>query len=295
MTWAALPTHIWRDPTLTPIDKAVLGVLSSYVNAKSGEAWPSISTIADDLGMGREYVQRVVSKLKSRGLLSVTPRRNEKGQTSSCYRLMLSRTESVVTCERVEQVDPVTYRSHTEPVPDHTPCDLQVTPPVTYRSHEQDQGTRSENKIPPYPPQAGGPDRASRQGRRTERERDDRARGHAAIARLLEGVAGEALGVTDGTATAQALDVLVTRYEASQNARDRNAVAHIDGYMREVLEEPTWRPPGRDDAPAWMLLLGLQAGLHNFGAPADWLAGELARRAPTLRLLRGRATASGPE
>ena len=285
MTWAALPTYIWRDPTLTLADKAVLGVLSTYVNAKSGQAWPSTQRIADDLGVSRSTVKRTLDVLEARGLLTVKARANERGQTSSVYRLTM--TEEQAKTPGQTSAPP----GHPRPTPrvTHDP------PPGSPVTHEQDQGTRSENKNPPYPPQAGGTDRASRQGRRTERERDDRARGHAAIARLLEGVAGEALGVTDGTATAQALDVLVTRYEASQNARDRNAVAHIEGYMREVLEEPTWCPPGRDDAPAWMLLLGLQAGLHNFGAPADWLAGELARRAPTLRLLRGRATASGPE
>jgi biotin operon repressor len=285
MTWAALPTHIWRDPTLTLADKAVLGVLSTYVNAKSGQAWPSTQRIADDLGVSRSTVKRTLDVLEARGLLTVKARANERGQTSSVYRLTM--TEEQAQTQGQISAPP----GHPRPTPrvTHDP------PPGSPVTHEQDQATRSENKNPPYPPQAGGTDRASRQGRRTERERDDRTRGHAAIARLLEGVAGEALGVTDGTATAQALDVLVTRYEASQNARDRNAVTHMEGYMREVLEEPAWRPPGRDEAPAWMLLLGLQAGLHNFGAPADWLAGELARRAPTLRLLRRRATASGPE
>ena len=60
--FSVLPTHIVRDGSVELAAKAILLVLSSYTDGDN-ECWPSISSIAADVGLSKRQTQRLLKRL----------------------------------------------------------------------------------------------------------------------------------------------------------------------------------------------------------------------------------------
>lgn len=72
----------------------VLAVLASYADKKTGEAWPSIETIAATLGVRKNAVQVAIRQLKAAGILNVIPRNRRKRETN-LYRFQVFNPDNV--------------------------------------------------------------------------------------------------------------------------------------------------------------------------------------------------------
>jgi len=59
-----------RRTDLTPIQKLVFATINDRIG-KNGEAWPSMETIANDLGVERKTVLRAIKVLKKKKFLKV--------------------------------------------------------------------------------------------------------------------------------------------------------------------------------------------------------------------------------
>jgi hypothetical protein len=97
----------------------VLDVLASYADKYTGEAYPSIATIAEILGVTEHAVKMAVRELKSAGIVAVTVRNRRKGE-SNLYHLAIFGSPFYVT-------ESATYKR-----------DYQVSDPVTCSSGEDD-------------------------------------------------------------------------------------------------------------------------------------------------------------
>jgi hypothetical protein len=60
------------DAALTPLALRLACVLTEYFNSLSGDAWPSIETLASELGASERGIQKAVAVLVARGHLRVT-------------------------------------------------------------------------------------------------------------------------------------------------------------------------------------------------------------------------------
>ena len=76
-------------PDLSDAAKVVAYRLSEYWNAKSGDAYPSLSTLAKAVAKSVRAVQRAIDQLCGRGFISKSPPR--RGRASNTYRLNLAR------------------------------------------------------------------------------------------------------------------------------------------------------------------------------------------------------------
>lgn len=118
------PSDAWADERLTPLQCRLLGLIGSYLG-KDHKAWPSQSTLADQLKVSRKAVNQGVKALEKYGYIEVQKRfREDGGNTSNCY--------FVVMDPRNRGVTPLLPEGD-------TPCNpLEVTPPVTSEGYTKD-------------------------------------------------------------------------------------------------------------------------------------------------------------
>ena len=82
-------TPLWwtvrlRDTGAGVMARDVLAVIASYADNKTGEAFPTIETIAATLGVRRNAAELGIRQLKSAGIAAVIPRNRRKaGRTST--------------------------------------------------------------------------------------------------------------------------------------------------------------------------------------------------------------------
>jgi hypothetical protein len=87
--WASIPRWV-LDTDMSCHAKLLLVVLSSYVNVRSQQCWPSHATLAGQCGVSVDTVQRALRELRDRGLVTWEQRtRRDTGQTSNLYSLHL--------------------------------------------------------------------------------------------------------------------------------------------------------------------------------------------------------------
>ncbi len=67
-----------RYPNLSGSDYAVAIALSTYLNSKTGNAWPSLQRLATDTNRNRSTVSRAVKRLEALGLIEVIHGRGRK-------------------------------------------------------------------------------------------------------------------------------------------------------------------------------------------------------------------------
>ncbi|MGC8485227.1 MAG: helix-turn-helix domain-containing protein, partial [Candidatus Baltobacteraceae bacterium] len=101
----------------------VLSVIASYADAKSGEAFPSVATIAAHLRVSERRVKTALAVLKAAGLLEAT-RRPRK---SNLYRLALTVPEVITPYAKRRQARRVTDSGHVGCPPHGTRRDHEET------------------------------------------------------------------------------------------------------------------------------------------------------------------------
>lgn len=74
---------VFRDKNITAIQKVVLKDLEIYRNTRSGYSWPSLITLADDVGVNERTIRRAMDILEEMKLVEVV---REKGRVNK-YRL----------------------------------------------------------------------------------------------------------------------------------------------------------------------------------------------------------------
>jgi Helix-turn-helix domain len=79
LPYAAIPHAIVNDTRLIPTDIRLVGVLLGYAKSKS-DCWPSVDTLARDLGMCRRTVQLSLRRLKAYGWVEERPAGNPTGR-----------------------------------------------------------------------------------------------------------------------------------------------------------------------------------------------------------------------
>ncbi|MEL6859287.1 MAG: helix-turn-helix domain-containing protein [Pseudomonadota bacterium] len=119
------PSDAWADQRLTPLQCRLLGLIGSYLG-KDHRAWPSQSTLADQLGVSRKAVNDGVKALKKYGYVQVEKRvREDGGQTSNCYFVLMDPRSRGGDTPSEASVTPLSPQGD-------TPCNpIEVTPPVT--------------------------------------------------------------------------------------------------------------------------------------------------------------------
>lgn len=100
--FAQVDVAVSTDKTLSPIDKAVYGVLCAHADKNRRECWPKISTIAEEAGCSVCSVHNSLNVLEKRGIIKHTQRfANHKkissryeliGHKAECYRAMICTT-----------------------------------------------------------------------------------------------------------------------------------------------------------------------------------------------------------
>lgn len=135
--YSLIPSAAVRDKDLTELQFRCLCMIGTYLG-EDQSAFPSQSTLAEDLGVTREAVNKAIKVLREKGYIKATNRyRGDGGQTSSLYQVVLDLPA--------------------------TPCDPEFTPPVNAKehtpcerigSHQEDtqskipKGTDSSDRVP---------------------------------------------------------------------------------------------------------------------------------------------------
>ena len=84
--FAIVPVNLF-DIGLKPGALAVFAALASFAG-KERVVWPSVTTLAEMVGMKERSIQRHVAELEAKGVISRVARFDESGrQTSNTYRL----------------------------------------------------------------------------------------------------------------------------------------------------------------------------------------------------------------
>jgi hypothetical protein len=84
MSWQAcanakLITSFSDGSSLSPTDKCVLMLLAEYCNPETGNAYPTIATLATYSCMEERSVSRILARLKAGGVVEVIPRQDSRG------------------------------------------------------------------------------------------------------------------------------------------------------------------------------------------------------------------------
>ena len=79
---------VMTDPTLSPIDKAVFGVLCVHAGIESRQCFLKIKTIAKEASCSERSVQNSLKTLEERGIIERTERFKEGSQVSSSYQII---------------------------------------------------------------------------------------------------------------------------------------------------------------------------------------------------------------
>ena len=82
-----------RELELKAPARAVLNALAFYANQRSLESWPSVGTIAADIGYSRETVHRALKQLEEVGVIRRIMRNTRTGRSSNSYVLNIERRQ----------------------------------------------------------------------------------------------------------------------------------------------------------------------------------------------------------
>ncbi len=94
-SWGRVP--VWwarhlRDAGASATARDVLVLLAAHASKKTGEAWPSIETMAASLHVSTRTIRRATAELKRVGLLEIQARNKRRGE-SNLYRLPFDKAE----------------------------------------------------------------------------------------------------------------------------------------------------------------------------------------------------------
>src|SRR3954451_21091902 len=86
LPFVSLPSRIADDPTIPPLDKAILLVLAGHAWAGKDTCWPSNATIAAKVGRSPGHIKRRLAGLQGRGLIAREP--SGENRTGRVFRLL---------------------------------------------------------------------------------------------------------------------------------------------------------------------------------------------------------------
>ena len=165
--FSVLPTHIVRDGSVELAAKAILLVLSSYTDGDN-ECWPSISSIAADVGLSKRQTQRLLKRLEQEEYIVVVRRYDSnkpKVQLSNTFRLNFNRwgsdekqREMTDVSGGIRQICQGGGDAHdTQGVTPTSPKQYQLTKPTTPTSLEVPPTKRKSSvaQKPPSPEDVG--------------------------------------------------------------------------------------------------------------------------------------------
>jgi len=82
----------WVAEILKPTELATYVVLGKYADNKTKECWPSLNTIAKDLGRSKTATITAIKGLADKGVLKIEKRKNDKGDWDrNHYTLMVNK------------------------------------------------------------------------------------------------------------------------------------------------------------------------------------------------------------
>lgn len=64
------PRYVADDPTINHLDKAMVGVISSYISKQYGYSWMSVKEMALRLTISVSTAQRSLKRLEQKGIIS---------------------------------------------------------------------------------------------------------------------------------------------------------------------------------------------------------------------------------
>jgi DNA-binding Lrp family transcriptional regulator len=131
LAWTSLPTWIADDPTLPPIDKAILLALVGHAWGGKDTAWPSNATIAAKVGRSVGHVKRRLALLEGRGLIAREA--TNLNRTGRLFRL-LWRAPSVAsvapTPRPLARPEPELFQGKKKERPESDSCSGSTPPPA---------------------------------------------------------------------------------------------------------------------------------------------------------------------
>lgn len=64
------PRYVADDPTINHLDKAMVGLISAYINKQLGYSWMSVKEMALRLSISVSTAQRSLKRLENKGIIS---------------------------------------------------------------------------------------------------------------------------------------------------------------------------------------------------------------------------------
>lgn len=136
-TWGRIAAAVMRDPAIVPQAKAVYALLATYADNADRDCFPRQETMALQLGVSVDTIQRHLKVLEQAGVIEVEARyRPDGGRSSNDYVLVDALTDSpgkgrtgAVSIGRTDAVSP----SRTDAVPRTRPVEqdqLNSSPPT---------------------------------------------------------------------------------------------------------------------------------------------------------------------
>lgn len=87
--WGRISAQVLRDPDLTPQAKALYALLATYADNGGRDCWPNQQTLADQLGVSVDTIQRQLRVLEDAGVVETNARYSDSGgRLSNAYVLL---------------------------------------------------------------------------------------------------------------------------------------------------------------------------------------------------------------
>ena len=129
------------DADLPPAEKLLLVLLADNADDTTGKCWPSQAYLARRAGVTRKSVNQIISRLVSKGLVTVQKRYRDTGaQRSNLYWVLPN-----VTPPCVQRLHPPVTQGYTEPVSNEP---ISITPSLTReKSYPQERSNGRKRKL----------------------------------------------------------------------------------------------------------------------------------------------------
>lgn len=136
-----LPRAVAKDPRITAEAFRTLGILTTYTD-EEGWCWPSIRTIALEMGVGKSVIHERIASLVAAGYVEKVTRKRPNGLMMSLYRVLLDtqyRALSKLPAKSKLSTNVATGSCPVQP-------DSSATPESTVRSSRTEGSLTTERK-----------------------------------------------------------------------------------------------------------------------------------------------------
>lgn len=150
--FSIVPASALFDKRLTPQQLRTLAILSYYGGSKSQGCWPSYTTLAHDIGIGRRAVISYIKHLSVCGYVVKQPRqRKDGGNTSNTYKVNLDFEVEIAEKETVDiDCKPHGYKDQNHRTPsvagEHQPSTSGSAPGSVAGEHQHVLNNKTEQE-----------------------------------------------------------------------------------------------------------------------------------------------------